>query len=101
MSMKESKPKAYHSISSQIEEWPEIKGKDELFGLPQKEYNYRCSQCNCEMLVNEVIIDAEIGIAEFEGRWYEGIMPVLGYPGCNVMGRQWNMQTAKSPPEWR
>lgn len=35
------------------------------------------------MLVNEAIIDVEIGIAEFEGRWYEGFMPMLGCPGCN------------------
>jgi len=35
------------------------------------------------MLVNEAIIDVEIDIAEFEGRWHEGFMPVLGCPGCN------------------
>jgi hypothetical protein len=35
------------------------------------------------MEVNEAIIDVEIGIAEFEGRWHEGFMPVLGCPGCN------------------
>lgn len=35
------------------------------------------------MKVNEAIIDVEIGIAEFEGRCYEGFMPVLGCPGCN------------------
>jgi len=35
------------------------------------------------MAVNEAIIDVEIGIAEFEGRYYEGFMPVLGCPGCN------------------
>ena len=35
------------------------------------------------MAVNEVIVDVEIEIAEFEGRYYEGFMPVLGCPGCN------------------
>jgi hypothetical protein len=35
------------------------------------------------MEVNEAIIDVEIGIAEFEGRWHESFMPVLGCPGCN------------------
>ena len=32
---------------------------------------------------DEAIIDVEIGIAEFEGKYYEGFMPVLGCPGCN------------------
>lgn len=35
------------------------------------------------MRVNEAIIDVEVGVAEFEGQWYEGFMPVLGCPGCN------------------
>ena len=35
------------------------------------------------MSVNEAIIDVEIGIAEFDGRYYEDFMPVLGCPGCN------------------
>lgn len=35
------------------------------------------------MKVNEAIIDVEIGIAEFEGRYHEGFMPVLGCPNCN------------------
>ena len=60
-----------------------IEGEDIPFGPPPEEYSYRCSQCNCEMAVNEAIIDVEIGIAEFEGRYYEGFMPVLGCPGCN------------------
>ncbi len=46
-------------------------------------YSYRCSQCNCEMEVNEAIIDVEIAMAKFEGKWHEGFMPVLGCPGCN------------------
>jgi hypothetical protein len=35
------------------------------------------------MIVNEAIIDVEVSMAEFEGRWHEGFMPVLGCPGCN------------------
>ena len=57
--------------------------RDVPFGLPPEEYSYRCSNCNYEMLVNEAIIDVEIGIAEFEGLWYEGFMPLLGCPRCN------------------
>jgi hypothetical protein len=56
---------------------------DVPFGPPPEEYSYRCSQCDREMAVNEAIIDVEIGIAEFEGRYYEGFMPVLGCPACN------------------
>ena len=43
-----------------------IEGVDIPFGPPLEEYSYRCSQCNCEMIVNEAIIDVEIGIAEFK-----------------------------------
>ena len=57
--------------------------EDIPFGHPPEEYSYRCSQCNHEMKVNEAIIDVEIGIAEFEGRYYEGFMPIWGCPGCN------------------
>lgn len=60
-----------------------IEGVDIPFGPPPEEYNYRCSQCHHEMKVNEAIIDVEIGIAEFEGRYYDGFMPALGCPGCN------------------
>ena len=60
-----------------------IEGVDILFGPPPEEYSYRCSHCQCKMDVNEAIIDVEIGIAEFEGRYYEGFMPVFGCPGCN------------------
>ena len=35
------------------------------------------------MKVNEAIIDVEIGIVEFESRYYDGFMPILGCPGCN------------------
>jgi hypothetical protein len=35
------------------------------------------------MLVNEAIIDVEIAKAEYEGRYHEGFMPILGCPSCN------------------
>ena len=70
-------------LPSLMKRKPVIEGEDVPFGPPPKEYNYLCSQCNCEMLVNEAIIDVEIDIAEFEGRWHEGFMPLLGCPGCN------------------
>ncbi len=60
-----------------------IEGVDIPFGLPPEEYSYRCSHWQCEMDVNEAIIDVERRIAEFEGRYYEGFMPILGCPGCN------------------
>ena len=31
--------------------------EDRPFGPPPEEYNYRCSQCKCEIWVNEAIID--------------------------------------------
>ncbi|MEW6379698.1 MAG: hypothetical protein AB1611_08815 [bacterium] len=46
---------------------PQIAG-EELFGLPPKEYNYRCSMCGMELLVNEATV--EIGME-------------VGCPGCN------------------
>ena len=55
--------------------------EDVPFGPPPEEYSYRCSQCGCEILVNEAIIDFHFGYAEFEGR--EVDMPVLGCQGCN------------------
>jgi len=58
-------------------------GVDVPFGPPPEEYNYRCSQCQHEMKVNEAIIDVEITKAEFEGTYYEGFMPILGCPNCN------------------
>ena len=61
----------------------EIEGVDIPFGPPPDLYNYRCSQCRHEFEVNEAIIDAEIGMAQFEGRYYEGFMPILGCPNCN------------------
>ena len=60
-----------------------IEGIDIPFGPPPEEFSYRCSLCNHEMLVNEAIIDVEIAKAEYDGRYYEGFMPVLGCPGCN------------------
>jgi hypothetical protein len=35
------------------------------------------------MHVNEAIIDVEIGMAGFDGRYYEGFMPTLGCSNCN------------------
>jgi hypothetical protein len=35
------------------------------------------------MKVNEAIIDVEIAKAEFEGRYKEGFIPILGCPNCN------------------
>ena len=55
----------------------------EPFGPPPKEYNYRCSVCGTELLVNEAIIDAGIGMAKFNKEYYEGDMPKVGCPGCN------------------
>ena len=37
----------------------------------------------CQMEVNEAIIDVEIAKAEYEKRYYDGFMPVLGCPNCN------------------
>ncbi len=56
---------------------------DGPFGPPPKEYKYRCSVCRTEIEVNEAVIDAEIGMAKFNGEYYEGYMPKLGCPGCN------------------
>ncbi len=50
------------------------------------------------MAVNEAIIDVEIGMAEFEGRWYEGFMPVLGCSSCNKETMEY-VEAYKSPPE--
>ena len=52
------------------------------------------------MLVNEAIIDFEVSMAEFEGRWHEGFMPVLGCPGCNQDTMEY-VRTDTSPPEGR
>ena len=82
MSIKISKPENTPPLSSG-EGKQQVEGVDVPFGPPPEEYNYRCSQCNCEMVVNEAIIDVEIAMAEFEGRWHEGFMPVLSCPGCN------------------
>ena len=61
----------------------ERKAMEEPFGPPPKEYNYRCSVCGTELLVNEAIIDAGIGMAKFNKEYYEGYMPKVGCPGCN------------------
>ncbi len=33
--------------------------------------------------MNEAVIDAEIGMARFNIKYYGGFMPKLGCPGCN------------------
>jgi len=35
------------------------------------------------MQVNEAIIDVEVAMAEYNGTYVEGFMPVLGCPNCN------------------
>jgi hypothetical protein len=57
-------------------------GDDVPFGPPIDEYLYRCSACGAEWLVDEVIVDAAVGMAKFRGE-YEGTLPSLGCPGCN------------------
>ena len=58
-------------------------GEDIQFGPPVEYYSYRCSKCGYEMEVNEAIIDFKVFVAENDGSYYEGFMPVLGCPGCN------------------
>ncbi len=53
------------------------------FGPLPEYYNYQCSNCGEEYTVNEAIIDAEIGWAEFNRSYYEGYVPILGCPNCN------------------
>ncbi len=60
-----------------------IEGIDVPFGPPPEEYLFNCSHCNHEYKVDEVIIDAAIGWAKFEGYYHEGFMPKLGCPNCN------------------
>ena len=58
-------------------------GRDEPFGPPPIEYPYRCTVCGMELLVNEAIIDAGIGMAKFQNDYYPGFMPKVGCPGCH------------------
>jgi hypothetical protein len=58
-------------------------GLDEPFGPPPMEYPYRCTVCGTEVLVNEAMIDAGIGMAQFRNESHEGFMPTIGCPGCN------------------
>ena len=44
---------------------------EEPFGPPPKEYNYRCSVCGTELLVNEAIIDAGIGMSKFNVKEFQ------------------------------
>ena len=56
--------------------------EDVPFGPPPKYYNYRCSRCMQQYEINEAIIDAAIGWAEYDGEYYEGFMPILECPDC-------------------
>jgi hypothetical protein len=58
-------------------------GLDEPFGPPAIEYPYRCAVGGTELLVNEAIIDAGIGMAKFQTEYYPGFMPKVGCPGWN------------------
>jgi len=49
--------------------------------------------------VNEAIIDFELGFAEFEGRYIDGWMPVIGCPDCNQETMEYT--GIKSPPGGR
>ena len=67
--------------------WKNFKKAHSKYDIDQYEIpGQKMLGCRSEMDVNEAIIDVEIGIAEFEGRYYEGFMPVLGCPGCNPQG---------------
>lgn len=50
--------------------------------LLSEEYLSRCSACGTEWLVDDVIVDAAVGMAKFRGE-YDGRLPSLGCPGCN------------------
>ena len=58
-------------------------GIDGPFGPPPEEYKYRCSVCGTELMINEAIVDAGIGMAKFHNEYHEGFMPKVGCPGCN------------------
>jgi len=51
------------------------------------------------MMVNEAIIDFELGFAEFESR--KARMPVLGCPDCNKRTMGYSNASTGSPPERR
>ena len=77
MSGKKSNPENMNHCSKKEE------GVDIPFGPPPKEYSYLCSLCMCKMKVNEAIIDFEVEMAEYNGTYYEGYMPILVCPHCN------------------
>lgn len=47
----------------------ERKGMEGPFGPPPKGYNYRCLVRGIELLVNEAIIDAGIGMVKFNNEY--------------------------------
>ena len=55
---------------------------DEPFGPPPMESPYRCTVCGTEVLVNEAIIDADIGMAKFRNYYNEGFTPKIGGSRC-------------------
>jgi hypothetical protein len=68
----------------QREEAPQAREDlDEPCGPSPIEYPYRCPVCGTELLVNEAIIDAGIGMAKFQNDYYPGFMPKVGCPGWN------------------
>ncbi len=62
----------------------------EPFGLPPKEYSYRCSECKTEILVNEAVIDAEIGMARFRVREKITLHSCISFSGhfCPIFNRR-------------
>ena len=58
-------------------------GLDEPFGPPPIESPYRYAVCGTELLGNEAMIDAGIGMAKFQNEYYPGFMPKVGCPGCH------------------
>ena len=55
----------------QREEAPQAREDlDEPCGPSPIEYPYRCPVCGTELLVNEAIIDAGIGMAKFQNDYY-------------------------------
>ena len=73
-------------------------GDDVPCGPPVEEYLYRCSACGAERLVEDVIVDAAVGMAQFRGE-YDGRLPSLGCAGCN--GDTLKYALTKRPPAGR
>ena len=75
-------------------------GLDELFGPPPMEYPYHCMVCGTEVLVNEAIIDAGIGMAKCRNEYHEGFSQPLAVR--DVMAKPWcTLIKTKSSPAGR